>query len=148
MTYDLLNIYHNSTSDIGNEIINLWVRNNALNYFQATERVKHVVYAIQEKNTSQIIGVSTARLNCLPNTQELYYFYGMFIDKNHRGKRPWLLKRTYDLLNEKRTEKNAQGLAAILENKKVPHQLFDRYNWKKFNSNYSQNVIFFKQFDD
>ncbi len=148
MTYEILNIYHNSTSDIRNEIINLWIRNNALNYFQTTERVKHVVYAIQEKNTSKIIGVSTARLNCLPNTQELYYFYGMFIDKNHRGKRPWLLKRTYDLLNEIRTEKKAQGLAAILENKKIPHQFFDRYNWTKFKCNEIENAIFFKQFND
>jgi hypothetical protein len=148
MTYELLNIYHNSTSDIRNEIINLWIRNNALNELEASERVNHVVHAIREKTTSQIIGVSTARLNYLPNTQELYYFYGMFIDKNHRGKRPWLLKRTYDLLNEKRTEKNAQGLAAILENKKIPHQLFDRYNWTKFKCNEIENAIFFKQFND
>jgi hypothetical protein len=147
MTYELLNIYHNSTSHIKNQIINLWIRNNALNYFQATERVNYVVYAIQEKNTSQIIGVSTGRLDYLPNTQELYYFYGMFIDKNHRGKRPWLLKRTYDLLNEKRTEKNAQGLAAILENKKIPHQLFYRHNWTKFKCDGIENAIFFKNFD-
>jgi hypothetical protein len=148
MTYDLLNIYHNSTSDIRNEIINLWIRNNALNYFQAIERVNYVVYAIREKNTSQIIGVSTAKLNYLPNTQELYYFYGMFIDKNHRGERPWLLKKTYDVLNTQRKIKNIKGLAAFLENSKIPHKLFDRYGWTKFNCDEIENAIFFKNFDN
>jgi hypothetical protein len=147
--YQLINVYNQPDllMTLKDEIIDLWLKNNALNYSQAVERVNSVVYVIQEKYTQQITGVNTARLNYLPNTLNLYYFYGMFIDVNHRGTRPWLLKRTYNLLNKNRLEKKARGLAAVLENKKIPHKLFHRYNWTRFNYNHTENAIFYKDFD-
>lgn len=148
MNYELIELYNQPYFLIREKIVDLWVRNRALDYQQALERVNHAIYAIRDIDTQQIIGVSTARLNYLPNTQELYYFYGMFIDKNYRGKRPWLLKKTYDILNTQRKNKNIKGLAAFLENKKIPHKLFDRYNWTKFKCDEIENAIFFKNFDD
>lgn len=148
MNYELIRVYNQPYFLIREKIVDLWVRNEALNYQQALERVNHVIYVIRDIDTQQIIGVSTAKLNYLPNTQELYYFYGMFIDKNHRGERPWLLKKTYDVLNTQRKIKNIKGLAAFLENSKIPHKLFDRYGWTKFNCDEIENAIFFKNFDN
>jgi hypothetical protein len=35
-----------------------------------------------------------------------------------------------------------------LENSKIPHKLFDRYGWTKFNCDEIENAIFFKNFDN
>ena len=150
MTYELLNIYHNSTSDIRNEIVDLWIRNHASSKLDALDRANYAVCAIRCLSTNKIIGVSAAKINLLPRTSDIYYFFGFFIDKDHRGKtiphkQPWITQTTFDIL---KNENNPyiKGLAAVIENPKITDKSLKKYGWNKLDHDIVSKRIFFKNF--
>jgi hypothetical protein len=129
------------------KIVNLWIRNNALTYTQACDRVSHAVCALVCETSGEVVGVSTARLAYFPETTDKYYFYGVYVDPHYRGQRPWLLKRSYDILNRSRTDKAAKGVAVVVENKRIPLQIFSRYGWQRRDHFSISSPIFCKNFD-
>ena len=152
MNYELKIVRHNLTPEIRKEIINLWVRNNIIPEIEAIDRVNHVVCAIIEKSTGKIIGVSTSKINFLSSMNKMYYFYGMFIDINHRGKvfppkQPWILRTTFEVLKNEENP-NINGVAAVLENPKISDKYMKRFGWNKDENITSPARTFFKNFNE
>jgi len=152
MNYELIEIYYKSTNKIKNEIVDLWVNNNALPTIEALSRVNHVVCAIKHVPSDKIIGVSTAKINSLHNTNDLYYFYGMFVDKNHRGGvgsnwrvKTGIINKTFDILKNQ-NNMYVKGLAAILENQRVSNKFLQRYGFSSLNDDQLEYKILIKNF--
>lgn len=143
----VVQVYGTFSNALRGKIIDLWLRNKALDYTQARDRVNHAVCALVCEASGKVVGVSTARLALFPNTAEVYYFCGMFVDPHYRGQRPWLLKRSYDILNRSRADKTVRGIAAVIENERIPLQLFSRYGWQRRDHSSISNPIFCKDFD-
>lgn len=154
MSYELIEFYHNSNDKIRNQIIDLWVNNQALTVIEALNRVNYVVCAIRHIPSDKIIGVSTAKIIILPKTNDIYYFYGMFIDKEHRGAdenlctvKPGISKTTFNVL-KRQNNKYIKGVAATIENERITDKMLQRYGWTKLEDNSLKFRLFFKNFED
>jgi hypothetical protein len=153
MTYEIIEIYHHITDEIKNEIIDLWINNQALSKIEALNRINCAICAIVHIPSGKIIGVSTAKINFLPKTNDIYYYYGMFVDKEHRGGvginwriKTSIIEKTFNIL-KKQNNKYVKGLAAILENKKIPNKFLQRYGWIPLNDEQIEFDLLFKDFD-
>jgi hypothetical protein len=152
MNYELKVVRHNLTPEIRKNIIDLWVKNNIIPEIEAIDRVNHAVCIIIEKSTEKIIGVSTSKINYLSSLNSMYYFYGMFIDINHRGKvfihkQPWILRTTFEVLKNE-DNSNIKGLAAVLENPKISNKYMKKLGWNKAENDISSTRTFFKNFNE
>jgi hypothetical protein len=151
MNYELINIYHHTTNEIKNEIIDLWINNNVLSEVEALDRINYAVCAIKHIPSNKTIGVSTAKINFLPETNDIYYFYGMFADIKYReGSSVWIkmemVEKTFNIL-KKQNNKYVKGVAAVLENKKLSDKLLQRLGMSELNTNIFPHKLFYRNFN-
>jgi hypothetical protein len=152
MNYELIDTYHHITNEIKNEIIDLWINNNVLSEVEALDRINYAVCAIKHIPSNKIIGVSTTKINFLPNTNDIYYFYGMFVDKDHRGGTFWMIKtyileKTFNILKQQ-NNKYTKGIAIVVENERISDKLLRRCGWTKLINNPLKFRLFFKNFNE
>ena len=146
-----LEVVYNKLSDIQKlEIMTMWVSNQAVPLDVAQQRVNHVVCVIKHVATNKIVGVSTALVKQLPYNQSLYYFYGMFIAPEHRGRtiphrQPWIVATTVETL--RRQNNRIKGVIAVLENQRIPDRLLLKQGFKQTNKLNINNRVFYLNFD-
>lgn len=148
--YELEVVYHKLSDTQKLEIITMWVSNKAVPLAIAQGRVDHVVCVIKYIPTNKIIGVSTAPVKLVKRNNSFYYFYGMFIDPEHRGKtiphrQPWILATTIERL--KQEVNNVKGIVAIIENVRIPDKLLIKQGFQETKLLPVKQKVFYLNFD-
>lgn len=117
--YQLMPVYRQVDTMLGEQIMDLWKRNQAIDDpNELKRRVTDVVY-IARAPDGELIGVSTVYIaNLLDN---YYFFYRMFIHVNHRrtGMMRRIVEATRYYLEELQIENKPLGMIIVTENPKL-----------------------------
>lgn len=136
--YTVYNVYQAIPPELRDEIVEMWVRNQALpNREVALQRVDQVALAIRNPE-GQMAGVSTVYPGDFQQRGNPYFFYRMFIQPVDRvpGLMRFITLQTCYLMRDRHVAGGPQGVIIVTENQKLMRpgmkRMFERNRYEYF----------------
>lgn len=120
--YSLQIVFGRVNQELAREIADFWLKNNAItNPLEAGRRTSEVVMVIRNEQ-DEVAAVSTAYLDKLPDSDDLYHFFRMFIraaDRVPGLARQAVLNSIEYLASQADATAKPKGLVMVTENRKL-----------------------------